>query len=148
MAPLKTIQIRKQYNPWISSETKDMMKERDRLHAAACTNGDWSEFKKVRNKVNNRLEFEENFYKQQKFKQCKGDPKSTWKTLKSVLNWHTTGSPSRLFYKGELKTKSIDIADSQNEYFIEKIKNIRKELPQQTEDPSLFIMNKLKNRKC
>ena len=40
MAPLKTIQIRKQYNPWISSETKDMMTERDRLHAAACLNGE------------------------------------------------------------------------------------------------------------
>ena len=68
--------------------------------------------------------------------------------MKSVLNWETNGSPSKSFNKGELKTKSIDIADSQNEYFIEKIRNLRIELPQQTDDPSLFLMRKLRNIKC
>ena len=50
MAPLKTIQIKSKYNPWISEETKVMMNERDKLHEEACKNGDWSEFKKIRNK--------------------------------------------------------------------------------------------------
>ena len=139
MALFKTIQITSRYNPWISEETKQMMKERDRLHEEACRTGNWSEFKRLRNKVNNRLKYEENYYKKKKFQECRGDPKSSWKTLKSVLNWQSSESPSKLFYKGELKTKDKDIADSQNEYFIEKVKNLRNELPQQTDDPTIFL---------
>ena len=35
MAPLKTIQIRKNYNPFISKETLKMMRERDKLQKIA-----------------------------------------------------------------------------------------------------------------
>ena len=98
--------------------------------------------------MNNRLKFEENYFKKMKFQECKGDPKSSWKTLKSILNWQSSGSPSKLFYKGELKTKDRDIADSQNEYFVEKIKNLRNELPQQKDDPCIILQNLMKNRNC
>ena len=39
MAPMKTFQLKKNYNPWISKCTLDMMKERDKLHKIAGQNG-------------------------------------------------------------------------------------------------------------
>ena len=78
---LKTIQIKSKYNPWISEETKEMMKQRDKLHEDACKSGNWSEFKRIRNKVSNRLKFEENHHKKMKFQECKGDSKSSWKVF-------------------------------------------------------------------
>ena len=32
MAPMKTFQIRSNYNPWLSQETKNLIDERERLH--------------------------------------------------------------------------------------------------------------------
>ena len=35
MAPMKTVQIRTNYNPWLSQLTKDLMEERDRRQKLA-----------------------------------------------------------------------------------------------------------------
>ena len=35
MAPMKTVQIRKKYAPWLSKTTLDLMKERDKLQKLA-----------------------------------------------------------------------------------------------------------------
>lgn len=42
MAPMKTIQVRKKYVPWLSKATLNLMKERDALqkHAAESKNDD------------------------------------------------------------------------------------------------------------
>ena len=66
-----------------------MMKERDQLHRIAGQNGakeNWDNYKKLRNKINNRLKYEEKQWQSSKLKECKGDSKSTWKALKSILN--------------------------------------------------------------
>ena len=49
MAPMKTIQIRKNYIPWISEETKRMTVERNELNKIASMSGhenDWANYKK------------------------------------------------------------------------------------------------------
>ena len=54
MAPMRTIQIRKKYVPWLSTVTKCIMQERDRLHHIASLSGkdeDWQNFKIIRNKI-------------------------------------------------------------------------------------------------
>ena len=43
----------------------------------------------------------------------------------SILNWNNSGSPTKLFYDGELKTKSKDIADCQNSFFINKTRGLK-----------------------
>ena len=62
MAPMKTFQVRTNYNPWLSQETKRMIDERDRLHKLAVDTQNtekWADFKVLRNKINNRLKSEE-----------------------------------------------------------------------------------------
>ena len=62
-APLITYQQRKKYTPWVTSETLDLMKKRDKakhdasILAKAGENATtaWAEYRKIRNKINNRL---------------------------------------------------------------------------------------------
>ena len=151
LAPMKKIQLRSNYSPWISNETLDMMKNRDALHRYATlsqSHEDYREYKKLRNKINNRLKYEEKKWQSVKLSEIGSNSAKTWKTLKGILGWKSSGPPSKLFYKGSLHTKAIDIANSQNEFFVEKINNIKAELPPAQIDPLGLLRKLMKNRKC
>ena len=52
MAPMRNIQIKTNYNPWISQDTLSLMKERDKLQKDAAETSDkniWDQYKKMRN---------------------------------------------------------------------------------------------------
>ena len=72
LAPVRTIQTRNKYVPWLSEETKLLMQQRDEAQSRAArtkSQEDWKAFKQLRNKVTNRLRSEEStlffFYKNQ-----------------------------------------------------------------------------------
>ena len=57
-APFRTKHIRVSESPWITAELKSLMYRRDRLKIKALRTGypsDWSNFKKLRNEVNNYI---------------------------------------------------------------------------------------------
>ena len=115
MAPLRTVQIRTRYAAWLSKETINLMKERDNLQKKAAESRkreDWVQFKSVRNKINNRLKYEERNWQRTKLEQCGDSSKDVWKNGKGILNWKSSGSPNQLFYKGALVTKYQDMADA------------------------------------
>ena len=127
-----------------------MMKRRDILQRqAAQTNNPntWRAFKDIRNTINNRLRYEERVWKQKRLSEVKGDSGKSWKVIKNILNWKSSEAPTKLFYKGTLRTKSQDIADSQNESFISKIVNIKKEIGQPRYDPLKVLKSLMSNRK-
>ena len=138
MAPMRTIQVRTKYAPWLSPMTKELMKKRDQAQKSASESGSrekWKEFKSLRNTINNRLKFEQRNWQKLKLNECDGDPKSTWRNVKGILNWNTSGSPNQLFYKGKLISKPQELANAQNEFFIEKINTIRENMPASDADP-------------
>ena len=151
MAPVKTFQVRTKFVPWLSKDTVELMKERDRLHKiAAETNDkdDWKEFKMARNKINNKLKYEESKWQKFRLEQCGLHSAKVWKNVKGILNWQSSGSPSKLFYKGKLRTKAQDVADSQNEFFIEKVNSIRSNLSDPTGDPLSKLKALMTGRQC
>ena len=75
--------------------------------------------------MNNRLIYEEYIGKTQVLYECGKNSAKTWKKVKSILSWTSSGSPKQLFHKGLMPTKFSDIAYSQNEYFVEKVQQIR-----------------------
>jgi hypothetical protein len=84
MAPIRTIQIRENYAPWLSLETKQIMTDRDlaqKVAAETKSEENWKIFKRLRNKVNNILKTEKRNWQRQKFKQCEdeNDSKQIWK---------------------------------------------------------------------
>ena len=91
-APWILYQQRKHYTPWVTESTKEEMKKRDSLkkcfedHAIAgnseAAGQAWIEYKKLRNKVNNRKKFEEKNFKSEKISRSLDSPADTWKTAK------------------------------------------------------------------
>ena len=62
LAPVKTIQTRNKYVPWLSKETKNLMEQRDLAQGRAASSRsqeDWKMFKKLRTQVTGRLRVEE-----------------------------------------------------------------------------------------
>ena len=151
MAPMRTIQVRKKFAPWLSKVTLDLMKERDTLQKLAAETKcreDWQQFKSVRNRVNNRLKYEESSWQRAKLDECGNNSKLVWKNVKGILNWKTSGSPSQLFYKGSLIQKPQELATAQNEFFIEKIEKIIENLPPPVSDPLSSLKSLMVDRSC
>ena len=151
MAPMKTFQIRNNYCPWLSQLTKDIMLERDRLQKVAAESRnqeDWKNYKKLRNQVNNRLKSEEKTWQRLKLIECGQDSSKLWKTVKGILSWTSSGSPSQLFHDGKLWTRPQEVATVQNEFFLDKVKQIRENLPPPVSDPLAKLKSLMFGRKC
>ena len=87
MAPIKTIQVRTKYAPWMSQKTKDKIKERDLAQARAVETkdgNDWAEYKALRNNVNSILRSEKKQWQQDKLQAFGNDSSSIWKNIKLV----------------------------------------------------------------
>ena len=137
-APIRTIQTRKKYVPWLSDKTKKMIEERNNAQKIASRTqsvDDWNKFKKLRNRVTNILKNEKSDWQREKLKSCSGKPNEQWQCVLSWLGWKACMSPSQLFYEGKLLTKPLEIADCLNEFFVTKIKTIQENFSPTVSDP-------------
>ena len=68
-APVKKFQSRKRYAPWISCDTKKLMKMRNQAQVWATTTQnpeDWSKYKSLRNAITKRLRVEKHKWQKSK----------------------------------------------------------------------------------
>ena len=73
------------------------------------------------------------------------DTSSVWKNLKC---WNTGGPPTKLIDDGIIFTKPSDLARTMNTFFINKVKNLRQNLPQNPGDPIQLVQKLMRNRTC
>ena len=147
--PLKVIQTRTKYVPWLSDQTKQLMDERDLAHSLAASSNrqdDWTTYKKMRNKVTTKLRLEESSWRKSKLSRIPNNPAQQWSTILGWLGWRNYGSPTQLFYDGKLYSKPLDIANCQNQYFVDKVNRILSDMPVQTSDPLSKLKIILRNR--
>ena len=88
LAPVKKIQIRSQYVPWLTNETKKLMQDRDdaQKHASNTQSGEnWQAYKHLRNTVNNRLKSEKRNWLTHQFDEKSNDSSKLWRSIKSWL---------------------------------------------------------------
>ena len=136
-APWVIYQERKHFSPWITQDTLDIMKERDKVKhelknstiSADRQEALWLKYKKLRNKVTSRMRQEEVAYKRDMVTKCSDCPSKTWGIAKKLMNWSSQGSPSQLEDSangGEVRlyTKAMDIANIMNQFFISRIQGI------------------------
>ena len=135
-APWIVYQQRKHYSPWLTEKTKQMISSRDKQKKQAAdlaSSGDtagasvaWNSFKKLRNKINNRIKYEEKIYKSEKITENLDSPANTWRTAKSFMDWKQAGGPpNQLRVGSKLITKASLIAAEMNSFFIHKVTKIR-----------------------
>ena len=111
------------FNNKITEQTKKLIKTREELHKLISETklGEASaEYKCIRNKVNNRLKYEESGWQKARLEACGDNSVKTLKNKKGILCWYNSGSPTKLFYKGSIRKKAQDIADSQKTFSLKK----------------------------
>ena len=135
-APWIIFQQRKNFSPWLTDITKELIQDREKLKSKSvelaqagddeAASEEWEKLKKVRNEINNRKKYEEINFKKEKISGSLDSTANTWKSAKSFMEWENTGGPpNQLFNNGKLITKSSEIATIMNEFFIDKVKLIR-----------------------
>ena len=87
------MRVRTRSPPWITSELKKRMHDRDILKIKASKSddsNDWSLFKKQRNIVNSEIRLAKQAYYQNSFNKYMGDSKKSWQTINELtLRKHT-----------------------------------------------------------
>ena len=120
-APITNIQIKGNKIPYVTSELKSMIRQRDYLRAKANKTGSCilrQAYNQIRAKVNQKLYILRKNYYNNKIEQHNGDVKTTWKILKSAIGktQKTTGI-ERININGMEVIDKKQIAENCNEYF-------------------------------
>ena len=141
-APLKVFQIRNNYCPWISEETKTMMDARNRLQKEAIEehcNEKFAAYKRLRNRVKSRLASDKLEYYKNKFYNNDTSVSAQWKHANDYLNTSKSSfsnTPGTIKHEGKVVTAPKDVANSINDCFLKKVARLRDNISQNAQcDP-------------
>ena len=84
MAPIKTIQTRNRYAPWLSDETKQIQQARNAAQEkAALTDSpeDWRQYRSLRNQVTARNRADNKEWQRNQLDDKENNPTDMWRTL-------------------------------------------------------------------
>ena len=140
MAPVKKFQVKTKYAAWLSDDSKENIKKRDEAQEKAALSGspeDWAVYKRLRNELTKSLWKEKIAWQQGKLDSCEEskDTGKLWKNILGWLNWSSASSPTKLLVDGDMVTSPQKMAQVQNEYYINKVREIRRNMPRQKKDP-------------
>ena len=150
-APIKTIQVRSRYAPWLSERTKEIMVERDLAQQAAKTLNDadlWRNYRNLRNTAVRCMRGDRNQWEKSQLDNFANSPTDLWRNVKGWMGWKNTGPPSQLFYRGSMISSPQGLADSMNSFFIDKVQGLRANLPPATKDPLETLRVIMSTRTC
>ena len=88
-APLRTMRVHARSSPWITSELKKRMHNRNILKIKAIRSNDpfdWMQFKKHRNIVNNEIRLAKRSYYHNSFNEYKVNSRKTWQTINELTS--------------------------------------------------------------
>ena len=152
MAPVRTIQLRRQYAGWLSQPTKDLMAARDSAVAEYTRTrlpGDWEEARLLRNRVSSLLKSEKCRYMSEKVKRCEEqkDTGQVWRNIRSYIGWGGSGGAPTLLTSeaGQLITSPAAMAELQNTFYVQKVRKIRAQLPRRG-DPTALLREAMGRR--
>ena len=135
MAPVKTIQTRKKYAPWLTEESKNLQEARNKAQEKATMTDlpeDWRQFRALRNQVTARTRADNKEWQRKQLDDKENNPTGMWRTLKSWLGWGREGAPTQLFSEGRIVTSPSGLASTMNKFFLE---NLRRSVPAVQTDP-------------
>ena len=90
-APVKTIQVRSRYAPWLSDRSKLIMGERDRAQQAAvyCQEPEmWRKYRNLRNTATRSMRDDRNLWEKNQLDNLQNTPTDLWRNVKGfILYW-------------------------------------------------------------
>ena len=124
IAPTKKIQVKKNFTPYLSPQTKENLKKSKHLLNQAIEKNEmskWTEFKNFRNQTTKEVkEDKKSFFKKQFLHH-----KKKWQLIKELNGNCKKNSPDSILHNGTEHTSPKQIAQLANEFFINKILKIR-----------------------
>ena len=130
-APVKVIQNRKHYVPYITPDIKELMRKRDVFRKRAKDENNpqlYNHYKDLRNKVTEKLRHAESDYYQNKFHNDSNSTGAMWQNVYQVLGQVRTAMPSQLVIAGKLLKSPMKMARGMNDFFINKVSVLQSEL--------------------
>ena len=98
-APIKVIQNRRNYVPYLSAEIKKLMAERDSFKQEAARFGDavsYNNYKELRNKITSLQRKAESTYYSEKYQDPKCSAKEMWKLTYQALGKNRSDFPNQM----------------------------------------------------
>ena len=151
LAPVKTIQVRANYLPGLSEETKQLQEARNKAQEKASSTDDpedWRMYKSLRNLATAKVREDKKKWEMQKFTREENSSTDIWKTLKCWLGWTGGGPPTQLFCEGRLVSRPSGLAACMNKFFIKKVKDLRLRIPAAKCDPLKYLKESMTGRVC
>ena len=111
-APIKTIQVCNNYAPWISKNTRSLMKERDLAQHRASHTGlptDWVFYSQLKNQATRQVKSDKSQWIANKLKTIGDNSSLVWRNLRDLFGWKRQGPK--------------DLVRIMNDHFLSKIQN-------------------------
>ena len=143
-APVKSIQIRSNYAPWLSETTKLAMQKRNVAQLLAKIYKDEENkrnYRNLRNNVTSMLRSDKRSWEQSQLDHAINKDRNIWKNVKGILQWRNGGPPNQIFSEGKLERSPKKIAAEMNNFFIGKVKMLQRKLPEPVGDPLQCLRN-------
>ena len=150
-APIRTVQVLTKYAPWLTETTKNTMKERDAVYAAAASTHDpqtWGEYRALRNRATSQQKSVVRAWEGGQLDHLSNNVTDLWRNLKGWLGWKNSGPPTKLFHGGKMITSPQGLADTMNSFFTEKVNKLRDNMPPSTNDPLEHLRRVMSSRTC
>ena len=120
-APIRTKRVRSSKCPWVTSQLNKYMYERDKLKKkATITNDpwDWTNIKKIRNQVNNKIKNAKEMYYKSAFKHSSGSSRKTWQTINELTSRNSSNlSVREVKLDGNSVLKPQQVSEAFNKHF-------------------------------
>ena len=88
MAPIRVFQSRSKYCPWLSEQTKYLLKlrnEAQQQYSKEKTDNNYEKFKKLRNRATNQLRKDKIGWQKNKLQGCSGNSSLMWKKILGLI---------------------------------------------------------------
>ena len=148
LAPLRTIQVRNNYAPHLSEETKELQSRREATQKQAVETGsqeDTRMYRMLRNQALASLRADRTRWEAAKLSTA-NSPADVWRTAKEIVGWSNSGPPTQLYIDGNHVTSPKAIASEMNKFFIKKQKRTISEIPVVEGDPLTKLRERMSGR--
>ena len=148
VAPIRTVQVRKNFKNWVDTELKSKMTDRDKLRETARRTGnpeDWALYRRSRNSVSKETKKTKERFYENMFNEMDAakDSKKIYGLTKELLGWKSDSAPKCLLVEGKLLRKPCEIANAQLDFYEKKLNTLRGKLAPKTSNPLDLLKNAL-----
>ena len=148
-APFRTRRTKLNKIPWINSALKKGMRCPDATKRKAIKTKnpqDWGNYRKLRNRVNNKVKTTKASYYYNSFIQSEGNARRTWKTINNLMSRRQSNQIVK-----DVKVSNIvicssnEISNAFNEHFSTIGPRLAREIPLTLDEESIYLKNITEN---